>query len=297
LATRRGPYESPRHRRRVAPLRRSSGGSITPILVWLHMPGHQQLTSVSIVGSASPEYGDPPTAGTDLDVVVLCDDLRDGSSFVDTVQDALDSLSDPVSIVSGWGVVSPAELRIKVVHLLLDTPAHYQARSSLFRRSVGKYSPIVGRPLCTYSPDQRYPGFEELVSARDGPVRLGAGLLQRSWTIDSWKDSNGTWVLVSEPNNAAGLIDHVLYAALHSARNFLRCLGRYQELRNTASLLEGWELNGGPNLSGLRRLVSAKCARKRGSLLLNDNVEGLVNDTLRLLEEGLEWCSKRTNER
>lgn len=228
-----------------------------------------------------------------MDLLVLWRDLENSRLFAESLSQRLKSIGLSWCIVNTWGVVAPIVMRAPTLHLHIETVSGFKCRSSLYRRSVAKYKPLVGKPLTVFSSNDPIT-IAELRNDPLGPVALRDALMQENGFLqESWMWRDNKWQLVRSRCMTAELPDLICYAVLHSARNTLRFLGCYQEFSQTSKLPEQWSSTGAPNTPILKQIIRVKYDRRRFVDIASQVAESLRQDAVTFLGQLMTWLEER----
>jgi hypothetical protein len=112
---------------------------------------HSCITA-AFVGSASPQSKERNKELVDVDLLLLWHDHAQAAKAVSELEERLATFAPSYLVVDHWGLVAPPAIHRNVIHIHNDTAEHYLLRSTLFRRSVAKYAPVLGAALDQFSP-------------------------------------------------------------------------------------------------------------------------------------------------
>ena len=218
------------------------------------------LCTVALVGSSSPLHKEEVAPYSDVDLVILEEDGSAWNYFLEQLRETIDQ---NWKICTTWHIVSPAFVGAPIIHVHGAHVSAYLRSSSLFRRSVAKYPSLVGPSLSLHAPKTPI-SREELLYDRLGVLSL----LDR---LDGSKPHSGFALEVDEPRCYSSLLDVSIYCVLHSVRNSLRWLGRYEEFSRTEELAKMWSAVRGGRADILDRFLESKVRPAKRKFVSEDD--------------------------
>ncbi len=249
------------------------------------------IESATFVGSASPLSEEQIKICSDIDIVVLWKKDSKIVDFKNNMLEKLCTLDKKINVIECWGVVSPQAICAPVVHLHSMPQDIYIHHSSLYRRAVSKYIPILGEPLKKYIPEGEI-SINELLNDELGIKQLFDKLKYKSFQDIIWFYNSEIWYKKEIMPQAAEIIDYSFYCVLHSIRNTLRLFRKYKEFSSISSLGKQWILMNGRNQEEIDKLINMKLKRRCDYTFSKIEVDEIYNTSLIILDGLIKWLEK-----